>query len=288
MSEFPTQVEVLNWAFSILKSNNREENVAPILLQHHLGCTRTEYYLNMREEIDPNIVKSFKKDIKKHVETGVPVQHLLGYEYFYGDKFTVNQHTLIPRPETEELVDLMIKTYPKDANFTIVDLGTGSGVIAITLAKHFKNALIYATDISKEALKVAKDNALSHGVTIQFYEGDFLEPIIDRKIKIDLLISNPPYIDYADLPSLSDTVKEFDPHQALFATNKGLGAYELIMKQVLKLPSHPQTIYFEIGYKQADDISHLFKEILPKYQVITEKDINNKDRILIGQYQEVS
>src|SRR5699024_7616184 len=163
---------------------------------------------------------SFKKDIKKHVETGVPVQHLLGYEYFYGDKFTVNQHTLIPRPETEELVDLIIKTYPKDANFTIVDLGTGSGVIAITLAKHF-------------------NNALSHGVTIQFYEGDFLEPIIDRKIKIDLLISNPPYIDYADLPSLSDTVKEFDPHQALFATNKGLGAYELIMQQVLKLPSHP-------------------------------------------------
>src|SRR5699024_60909 len=137
-------------------------------------------------------------------------QHLLGYGCFYGGKFTVIIHTLIPRPVTEDLVELIIKTYHNDANFTIVDVGIASGVIAITLAKHFKNALSYATDISKEALKLAKDNALSHGVTIQFYEGDFLEPIIDRKIKIDLLISNPPYIDYADLPSLSDTVKEFD------------------------------------------------------------------------------
>src|SRR5699024_6679847 len=102
---------------------------------HHLGCTRTEYYLNMREEIDPNIVKSFKKNIKKHVETGVPVQHLLGYEYFYRDKFIVNQHTLISRLETEELVDLIIKSYQKDANYTIVDIVTGSGVISITLAK---------------------------------------------------------------------------------------------------------------------------------------------------------
>src|SRR5699024_12413770 len=138
-------------------------------------------------------IKSDENDITKHVYVGVPVQHLLGYEYFYGDICTVNQHTLIPRPETEEFVDLIIKTYPKDANFTSADLGTGSGVNAITLAKDFKNALIYATDISKEALKLAKDNALSHDVTIQFYEGDFLEPIIDRKIKIDLLISNPPY-----------------------------------------------------------------------------------------------
>src|SRR5699024_12747804 len=109
---------------------------------------------------------------------------------------------------------------------------------------------------SKEALKLAKDNALSHGVTIQFYEGDFLEPIIDRKIKIDLLISNPPYIDYADLPSLSDTVKEFDTHQALFATNKELSEYELIMQQVQKLPSNPQTIYYEIDYKITEEISN--------------------------------
>src|SRR5690625_6259009 len=106
------------------------------------------------------------------------------------------------------------------------NVGTSSGVITITLSKHFKNALINTTDISKEALKLAKDNALSHGVKIQFYEGDFLEPIIDRKIKIDLLISNPPYIDYTDLPSLIYTVKIFDTHQALFVTKKLLYAYE--------------------------------------------------------------
>lgn len=153
------QIEVLNWAFSILKEHNREENIADILLQYHLGYTRTEFYMNMREEVKPVVVEAFKKDIKKHIETGVPVQHLLGYEYFYGEKFIVNEHTLIPRPETEELVDLIMNTYPKDSEFTLVDLGTGSGIIAITLAKHFKNAYIYASDISEEALIVAKENA---------------------------------------------------------------------------------------------------------------------------------
>src|SRR5690625_7478517 len=100
------------------------------------------------------------------------------------------------------------------------NVGTSSGVITITLSKHFKNALINTTDISKEALKLAKDNALSHGVTIQFYEGDFLEPIIDRKIKIDLLISNSPYINYADLPSFSVTVNVFYTYHAFFILYK--------------------------------------------------------------------
>lgn len=281
------QIEVLNWAFSILKEHNREENVANILLQYHLDYTRTEFYMNMREEVQPQVAESFKRDIKEHIQTGIPVQHLLGYEYFYGEKFIVNKHTLIPRPETEELVHLIINTYPKDSELTIVDLGTGSGIIAITLAKHFKNAHIYASDISEEALVVAKKNAELHDVAIQFYKGDFLQPFIERKCKIDLIVSNPPYIDYADYNSLSDTVKKFDPHDALFADNKGLAAYEVIMEQVLELIEGPKAIYFEIGFEQAEKLIQTFNELLPSYQVSVKKDMNNKDRILIGEYCEV-
>lgn len=281
------QIEVLNWAFSILKKYNREENVANILLQYHLDYTRTEFYMNMREEVQPQVVESFKKDIKEHIQTGIPVQHLLGYEYFYGEKFIVNKHTLIPRPETEELVHLIINTYSKDSELTIVDLGTGSGIIAITLAKHFKNAHIYASDISEEALVVAKKNAELHDVAIQFYKGDFLQPFIERKCKTDIIVSNPPYIDYADYNSLSDTVKKFDPHDALFADNKGLAAYEVIMEQVLELIEDPKSIYFEIGHEQAEKLIQTFNELLPSYQVIVKKDMNNKDRILIGEYCEV-
>lgn len=278
------QIEVLNWAFSILKEHNREDNVANILLQYHLKCTNAEFYMNMREIINPQVIKKFKEDVLQHIKTGVPVQHLLGYEYFYGEKFIVNEHTLIPRPETEELVDLIMKTYPEDTELSFVDLGTGSGVIAITLAKHFKNARIYASDISEEALNVAKENALLLDVSIHFLEGDFLKPVIENNLKVDVIISNPPYIDYADLVSLSDTVRDFDPHQALFADNRGLAAYEVIMHQINDLTESPQAIYFEIGYEQAEELTKIFNKTLPNYEININKDINNKDRILIAKH----
>lgn len=278
------QIEVLNWAFSILKEHNREENVANILLQHHLTCTNAEFYMNMREVVSKEVIKNFKQDILEHIKTGIPVQHLLGYEYFYGEKFMVNEHTLIPRPETEELVDLILKTYPLNTNISFIDLGTGSGIIGVSLAKHFKNACVYASDISQEALAVAKENARRHNVDIHFFEGDFLKPIIDLHLKIDVIVSNPPYIDYADLPSLSDTVKDFDPHQALFADNKGLAAYETIMMQINKLTEKPQAIYFEIGHEQSQELINMFIKHLPQYEVSVKKDINNKDRIVIAKY----
>lgn len=280
------QIEVLNWAFSILKEHKREEQIANILMQHHLNCTQTEFYMNMREMIQPEIITKFKQDIFNHINTGKPVQHLIGYDYFYGEKFIVNEHTLIPRQETEELVDLMINTYPQDTKLTFVDLGTGSGVIAITLAKHFKRAQIIASDISNQALIVAKKNALLHDVNIQFLKGDFLEPIIKSQLEPNIIVSNPPYIDHADLPTLSDTVKDFDPHQALFAKNKGLAAYETIMHQIAELAEEPQAIYFEIGRTQASSLIDMYNKVLPNYQVKIKKDLNAKDRIIMAELKE--
>src|SRR5690625_3446576 len=139
--------EILNWASRFLKENHCEEQIAEILLQHHLAVTNAEFYMRMQEMIPESTITAFKADIKKHVETGVPVQHLTGHEMFYGRKFLVNDDVLIPRPETEELVQQVIevgKSYPQGELLTIADIGTGSGVIAITLALELSHAQIYA------------------------------------------------------------------------------------------------------------------------------------------------
>src|SRR5699024_4337912 len=136
---------------------------------------------NMREEIPEAVLQKFETDIKRHAETGIPIQHLMGYEVFYGRSFFVDKHVLIPRQETEELVEKVIgcvKSYSKDP-IRIVDAGTGSGVIAITLALELEHADVLATDISAEALEVAKRNALAHKAKVEFFESDFLQTFID-------------------------------------------------------------------------------------------------------------
>lgn len=280
------QYEVLKWAFSFLKKHNREKNVAEILLQHHLDVPRHTFYTLMQEEVPASIREKFISDIKKHAVTGVPVQHLTGYEYFYGRKFKVNENVLVPRFETEELVQQVIKlveTNYKNEPITIVDIGTGSGVIAISLALELSNASIYATDISSEALEIATINAKTYSASVTFLEGDFMQPILEKGINPQIIVSNPPYIKKDDRMNLPDTVKNFDPEIALFAKNNGLAAYERIITQVKSLPIDTErTICFEIGYDQAEDITTRIISHYPSSDPKTYKDINEKDRIILA------
>jgi release factor glutamine methyltransferase len=277
------QYEVLNWASLFLKEHHCEEQIAGILLQHHLSVTRSEFYMMMQEPIPEPIINRFKADIHKHVDTGVPVQHLIGYEMFYGRKFSVNNHVLIPRPETEELVQQIIEAtekYPQEQRLTIVDIGTGSGVIAITLALEVPRARIYATDISTAALQVAQKNANQLGANINFLQGDYLQPIIDNGINIDIIVSNPPYISKLDESTLSRTVKDFDPNIALFADENGLLAYRRILELSTKMAKQPSMIFFEIGYKQGNAVKTLIHHTYPQIDVDIIKDINENDRIV--------
>src|SRR5699024_8831679 len=177
------QYEVLQWASLFLKKYDREANVAELLLRHHLNMSRTEYFAHMRERIPAKVAQAFKSDIMKHAQTGIPVQQIIGYEMFFGRPFYVDENVLIPRPETEELVQRIIeharKTYVTNEPITIVDVGTGSGIIAITLALELPFAIVYATDISPDALAVAKKNATNLQAQVTFLEGDFLQPLID-------------------------------------------------------------------------------------------------------------
>lgn len=275
------QYEVLNWASSFLQKYNREKQVADILLQHHLKISREQYYLNMHETVANHLVDRFKQDIEQHALKGIPYQHLIGYEYFYERKFSVNEHVLIPRQETEELVYHVIKNTEKNVEeLTIVDIGTGSGVIAITLALEIPHVTVYATDISDEALKVAKQNAQRLNAQVQFLQGDFLQPIIEKNVYPHVIVSNPPYIKMSDEKILHDTVKKYDPHIALFAENDGLKSYETILTQATELREKIENIYFEIGFDQGEDVLKLASTFFPQSRQNLIKDINRKDRVV--------
>lgn len=275
--------EILNWASRFLKENQCEEQIAEILLQHHLAVTNAEFYMMMQETIPESTVTTFIDDIKKHVETGVPVQHLTGHEMFYGRKFLVNEHVLIPRPETEELVQQVIevmRSYPQEEPLTIADIGTGSGVIAITLALELPHVQIYATDISEEALQVAKKNANQLQADVHFLHGDYLQPLIDQSVHADIIVSNPPYISKMEKPFISRTVKNFDPTIALFADENGLMSYRRILELSTNMIKRPDRIFFEIGHEQGKVVKMLVQNSYPQADVDMIKDINEHDRIV--------
>lgn len=278
------QYEVLKWASLFLERYQREERVAELLLQHHLGVNRAQFYARMQESIPVRVLYTFEDDLLKHATTGVPIQHLIGTESFFGRDFMVNQDVLIPRPETEELVLQVInhvKERADDSPLTIVDVGTGSGVIAVTLALEIPQATVYATDISDEALTVAKQNAAAHQVDVTFLQGDFLKPISNRKLKADLVVSNPPYISQAEKVELSDTVIDFDPALALFAEENGLAAYQEIISQLPTCLDKAGSVFFEIGHLQGNAVCDLLKETYPNSEPVVIKDINKNDRIVV-------
>lgn len=277
------QYEALHWASLFLEKHNCEPQVAELLLQHHLSLSRSQFFARMHDAIPNDILKEFQSNIKSHVQTGVPIQHLMGYELFYGRKFQVNEHVLIPRPETEELVHHVIELAEakySNRNIAIVDVGTGSGVIAVTLALELPKAKIYATDISQKALEVAKENARKNGAEVTFLEGNFLEPLISKQITVDMIASNPPYIAREEKGNLSRTVAKFDPAIALFAEKSGLAAYDTIIQQSKEIITENGELFFEIGYKQGQDVQLLIESHFPQYHVKIIQDMNKKDRIV--------
>lgn len=237
-------------------------------------------YLEMDSEALPELEKRFEEGVKR-ILNDEPMNYVLGYSYFYGYKFSVNKDVLIPRPETEELVCLILKKYDeyfKGKKINLCDVGTGSGAIAISLKKEEDNLNVYASDISEEALKVAKQNAESLGVDIKFYAGSMLEPYIENNIKVDILVSNPPYIKQDEV--LENSVKDYEPHVALFGGDDGLKFYRIIFENAHKIVNENGMLFFEIGYDQKENLTALAQSYFKGAHIEVLKDINNKDRML--------
>lgn len=207
---------------------------------------------------------------------GIPVQYIVGNVDFYGYNFKVNENVLIPRFETEELVEKTIKYINKylDKKVDILDLGTGSGCIAITLKKEL-DCNVDAVDISPKALEIAKLNAKNNNVDITFYEGDMLNPI--NKI-YDVIISNPPYIAYNE--EIMEIVKNNEPHTALYAEDNGLKYYKNIISNANKYLKEKSIIAFEIGEKQGKLILEYAKNYFKDSIITVEKDMQNRDRFV--------
>ena len=214
----------------------------------------------------------------KRLEQGEPVQYIVGDVNFYGNIIKVNKNVLIPRRETEELVEKTIEYINKyflNQEINILDIGTGSGCIPITLKKHFPKNKITAVDISEQALSVAKENAIDNEVEIEFIHSDLFQNI---KGKYHCIISNPPYI--KENEEIMDIVKNNEPHIALYAPNEGLYFYEKILKEAKKYLEQKFIIAFEIGETQGQDIINLGKKFFPDSNIILKKDLQHFDRFV--------
>lgn len=212
----------------------------------------------------------------KRLQNGEAVQYIIGNVDFYGNIINVNKNVLIPRFETEQLIEKTINLIKKKFNkkVDIVDLGTGSGCIAITLKKEV-NCNMDAVDISIDALNVARLNAKINNVDINFYQGDMLS-ILEKKY--DVIISNPPYIKYDE--EIMDVVKNNEPHLALYAPDNGLYFYHKILKEASNYLNKKSIIAFEIGYTQGIEISLVAKKYFPHAKIILEKDLYQRDRFI--------
>lgn len=223
--------------------------------------------------LDDNYYNNALTELKK----GRPIQYIIGNVNFYGNIINVNESVLIPRFETELLVDLTIKKikqYYHNKTIDIIDLGTGSGCIAISLKKEI-NCNMDALDISKEALKLAKNNAKKNNVDINFINEDMT---IYKNKQYDVIISNPPYI--MEDEEIMDIVKNNEPHLALYAKDNGLYFYKKIIDNIPYLAKDKYLVCFEIGMSQANDIIKYAKAHLNNVSITKEKDYSNKDRFI--------
>ena len=249
---------------------------AKILLAEDLNKNPLELLNYLKEKVSPDIVEKYKKEIIA-LKEGKPLQYVQEYVNFYGEKFYTNENVLIPRFETEELVENTIAyakkyfTQPVD----IIDLGCGSGVIGLTLEKKLSTNSVDLVDISKDALTVTENNKNILKSSANLIQNDFLQGI---NKKYDIIISNPPYIKTNE--EIESIVKNNEPHLALYAGEDGLDCYKKILKDIDKNLKEKAIIAFEIGYTQGNEIELLAKKSLNNIKVEIKKDLSGKDRML--------
>ena len=270
--------QAITKACLLLRRQGKEESLARFLLMYMLDESPQLFSNSFSEQLSQENEEKYFSLIEKHIKEDVPLSHLVGFEYFYDRKFKVTKDVLSPRMETEELIYKVIE-YVKASNknnFKILDLCTGSGIIAITLKKELSQFSIdvVASDISEEAIKVAKENVQVHDATIKFIQSDIFDNIAD---KFDIIVSNPPYIDRKDEVTMQDNVLKYDPHLALFAEEEGMYFYRKIIEQANDYLNENGVIFFEIGYDQKDKIIKLAD--LNGYSAEVYKDINGRDRM---------
>jgi len=250
------------------------KNIAKYYLEDVFTCSNVLSELLLNE----NQIKAFKKDLFELAE-GVPLQYVNGKAWFFGLELALNREVLIPRPETEELVDLLVKDNAKKKGpLKILEIGTGSGCIAVSIAKFLPQAQVLAIDLSASALQCAQSNANFHEVDVAFLKSNWLkewETFLTNEF--DCIVSNPPYIDILEMDKMGKSVLKYEPNLALFADEKGLIFYRTIAQFIMQSKLKPD-LYLELNEFKADQIAGLFEELYEKVEIL--KDMQGKQRML--------
>lgn len=272
--------EALNRASSFMESLDDGQFLAEIMIRHQLGWDRTQFFLGMNEPISEENWSAIEQMVKDRL-SGIPVQYLIGEQEFYGLVFQVNPSVLIPRPETEILVEQVLKRRDPQAALVGADIGTGSGAIVVSLAVHSQWRM-YAVDIAQESLDTAQKNSQIHGVEnrITFLQGDLLAPVPGP---VDILVSNPPYIPSEDILELDVQVKDHEPMRALDGGADGLNFYRRLCQGLPDVLRPGGLVAFEVGMGQAREVEQLMlaSGVIVRTEVIA--DLAGIERIVIGE-----
>ncbi|MHC5268459.1 peptide chain release factor N(5)-glutamine methyltransferase [Enterococcus sp. LJL98] len=271
-----TYREVLSWASSFLEEKGIDGHHILYVLLGRKNWSKTDWFLNWQKEIPEQEQVQVQKDLERLAQH-YPPQYLLGFEVFYDRRFQVSEATLIPRPETEELVALCLETCQTSTAY-VVDVGTGSGAIGLSLKLERPTWEVACVDLSAEALAIAKQNGRNLQADVAFYLGDTLAPITRE---IDILLSNPPYIAADEWQMMDESVRSFEPKLALFAANEGLAMYQKLATEAREKLAPSGKIFLEIGYQQGKAVQSLFQAAFPEKKVTIRPDLSGLDRIVV-------
>ena len=281
-----TIIKVLSWTTSYLKKHSLESPrlTGEILLAHCLGIKRIDLYLQYDRPLHKNELSAFKLLIKRRIQNE-PVAYITGEKGFFESDFEVSQDVLIPRPDTETLVEQALKILKTDKDLSrprmILELGTGSGAIIVSLARAIPNNLYFASDISFAAIAIAKRNAKKIAKDrIRFYAGSWFSPLGENS-RFDLVVSNPPYIPTADIQGLEFEIKEFEPMLALDGGTDGMDSYRSILKNAHNYLVPGGIILLEIGFDQKEIIQSICGQYKEYEFIDFIKDLSGHNRVAL-------
>ena len=278
-----TVLEAINLSTEFLGKRNIESPRinAELLLAHTLSCKRLDLYLSYDRPLNEDEVNIYREFIRRRSKYE-PLQYIIGKVEFFGLEFIVNPSVLIPRQETEILVETIINSFKKEDNLKILDIGVGSGNISVSVAKHLHNSKITATDISEQALATAKNNAEMNSVSekINFINHNILKD--DLNEEFDIIVSNPPYISEKEFPELKDELKVYEPKSALTDFSDGLNYFKVISSKAKGLLKNNGKIFFEVGQGRSEDVEKILRENNFK-EILIVKDYLKIDRVISGE-----
>ncbi|WP_261810104.1 peptide chain release factor N(5)-glutamine methyltransferase [Levilactobacillus humaensis] len=276
MTNAHTYLTALRWGEDQLQETTADPAAAQYLLLESHRWSFTQLVQHYRDPMPNAEWVTYQQQIARIV-AGEPAQYILGRAPFYGHDFRVTPATLIPRQETEELVAWILDDVVAVGQH-VLDVGTGSGAIAVTLKTQRPEWLVTATDISAEAVAVARENAMAQHAEVTFAVGDLFTPVAGQRF--DVIVSNPPYIDRSETAVMDDSVKRFEPDQALFAADHGLAFYRRFAAELAQRLTPTGQFFAEIGYQQGAVVRAIFETALPTATVTIRQDINGQDRMV--------